>query len=158
MKSNLSLLAFILLFMICCDKENKNYYSFTNNTWENKDKINFNIEIKDSITNHSTNISLRHSTSYKYQNIIIFVHHYFNKTQLKTDTVDILLAQNNGRWRGTGKNNIKEIKHTYNKNNIYQKGTHVFELELAMREKNSLEIKKLEDILDISLFLTEEND
>ena len=79
MKSNLSLLAFILLFMICCDKENKNYYSFTNNTWENKDKINFNIEIKDSILNHSTKISLRHNTSYKYQNIIIFVHHYFNQ-------------------------------------------------------------------------------
>ena len=77
-----------------------------------------------------------------------------------------MLAENDGKWIGKGKNDIKEITNTLRKRLIYQKGIHSFELELAMRKNDLLQddmILKgqspdyyLENISDIVIYLTKD--
>ena len=158
MKNSRLVWALMIILLISCEEGNKNYYSFSENNWKNKDLIKFNVVIDDSTRGYSTNISLRHTTSYKYQNIIMFVHHYFNNNKIEIDTVEIFIAESNGRWKGRGEGDIKEITHRYNNRGFFQKGTHSFELELAMREKDLLQINELDNISDISIYLTRDNE
>ena len=74
---------------------------------------------------------MRHTTSYKFQNIIVFAHQFFNDKKIKTDTLNIFLAEEGGRWLGKGKGGIKELDYTYKNNTIYRKGKHSFEVELV---------------------------
>ena len=54
-------------------------------------------------------LAIRHKTSYPYQNLIFFTHHYFENKKLSTDTLNIELASNSGKWYGKGKNDIREF-------------------------------------------------
>ena len=157
MKFLLTIFLFSILF-IGCQENNRNYYSFQDNKWNSKDLIKFNIDVLDSTKKYSTNIALRHTTSYKFQNIIVFTHQFFNDKKIKTDTLNIFLAEEGGRWLGKGKGGIKELDYTYKNNTIYRKGKHSFEVELAMRKQDLMEIKELHNISEISLYLLEENE
>ena len=87
----------------------------------------------------------------------MFWHHKDEKKKIMTDTIEINLMDDKGKPIGQGKNDIREIEKLINKKK-YLKGNHIFELELAMREKNNQKIKKLEDIKNISVYIQEDNE
>lgn len=147
--------SFIILIFVSC--EDRDYHTFSDKTWNSEERVQFDIEVEDSTAYYFTNISLRHTTSYKYQNIIMFSHHYFDGKKIKTDTVEILLSKKNGRWIGIGKNDIKEVTHTLKERSRYRQGTHRFVLELAMRKNELLKINELTDISDIVIYLTKDD-
>jgi len=134
-------------------------YHSCDNIWDSRDTICFK-EYVDTSYNYFINILLRNTTSYEYQNIIFFNHHYFNNNFIETDTIDILLAENDGRWIGgnIAESNLIEILYTYNKKSFYEEGEHYFKLELAMRENTSYQIDRLENIDSISISLIKEED
>ena len=74
------------------------------------------------------------------------------------NTIELLLAEDNGKWIGKGKSNIKEFSTTILSPKTYQNGLHSFSLELAMRDNTSTELEKLDGISDISFYLTTENE
>jgi gliding motility-associated lipoprotein GldH len=134
-------------------------YHSCDNIWDSRDTICFK-EYVDTSYNYFINILLRNTTSYEYQNIIFFNHHYFNNNFIETDTIDILLAENDGRWIGgnIAESNLIETLYTYNKKSFYEEGEHYFKLELAMRENTSYQIDRLENIDSISISLIKEED
>jgi gliding motility-associated lipoprotein GldH len=134
-------------------------YNFPDNIWDSRDTICFK-EYVDASNNYFINISLRNTTSYKYQNIIFFNHHYFNNNFIETDTIDILLAENDGRWMGRNisESNLKEILYTHNNKVSYEVGEHYFKLELAMRDNTSYQIDSLANIASFSISLIKEED
>lgn len=144
----------ILIVFSACESTNNNYYTFPESKWSAKKIVNFDITTKDSLQQTMTNISIRHNTSYKYQNIIFFLHHSFNEKIISTDTIELLLAQDDGRWIGIGKSNIREFSKTLSPPKTYQNGIHSFSLELAMRDNTSVELESLCGITDISLYLS----
>lgn len=158
MKGKLWRWSFIILVLVSCEELGREYYSFSDKAWNSEEEVQFDIEVNDSTPQYFTNVSLRHTTSYKYQNIIMFIHHYFDNKKVKTDTVDIYLAEDNGKWIGKGKNDIKEITYKLEKKSTYQKGIHSFKLELAMRKNELLKIDELKNISDIVIYLTKEDD
>ena len=137
---------------------NISYHSFPDSSWNYQDDIKFHITTEDSTQVRISNISIRHNTSYKYQNIIFFLHHSFKENLISTDTINFDLTEDDGKWKGLGKSNIKELTTTILTPKIYQNGLHSFSLELAMRDNTSTELEKLDGISDISFYLTTENE
>ena len=156
-KKNIILLVIIFILFGCYKSQKINYHTFLKNTWFEKDKIEFSQKISDSSKIYSLYISIRHTTEYRYDNIIMFLHHKDEKKNIMTDTIEINLMDDKGKPIGLGKNDIREIEKLINKKK-YLKGNHIFELELAMRKKNNKKIKKLEHIKNISVYIQEENE
>ena len=153
MKSRFLTYLFFIVIISSCNKEKIGYHSFVNQVWNSEDKISFDIIIEDTVRLYCLSFSLRHTTSYQYQNIIFFTHHYFNNDKISTDTVNLELALNDGNWTGKGKSDIREFNYPYKVDQKYNKGNHTFRLELAMRDNNSLSLKSLEGMSDISLYV-----
>ena len=141
------------------EETNNSFHHFSDNIWDIRDTICFK-EYVDTSTNYFINISLRNTTSYEYQNIIFLNHHYFNNNFIETDTIDILLAENDGRWMGRNisESNLKEILYTHNNKVSYEVGEHYFKLELAMRDNTSYQIDSLANIASFSISLIKEED
>ena len=158
MKSNIFTYSIIFILLFSCESENTHYHSFTDSSWNYQDDIKFDIITEDSTQVRISNISIRYNTSYKYQNIIFFLHHSYKENIISTDTIELLLAEDNGKWIGKGKSNIKELSTTTLSPKKYQNGTHYFSLELSMRDNSSIELEKLNGISDISFYLTTENE
>ena len=153
MKSRFLTYLFFIVIISSCNKEKVGYHGFVNQVWNSEDKISFDIIIEDTVRLYCLSFSLRHTTSYQYQNIIFFTHHYFNNDKISTDTINLELALNDGNWIGRGKSDIREFNYPYKLDQKYSKGNHTFKLELAMRENNSLSLKSLEGMSDISLYV-----
>ena len=158
MKSNIFIYSIILILFFSCESEKIHYYSFPDSDWNSQKIVKFDITTEDSTQVRISNISIRHNTSYKYQNIIFFLHHSYKENIISTDTIELLLAEDNGKWIGKGKSNIKEFSTTTLSPKTYQNGIHSFFLELSMRDDSSVELEKLNGVSDISFYLTIENE
>ena len=158
MKSNVFTYSVICILLFSCESKNIHYHSFLDSSWNSGENIKFDITTKDSTQVRTSNISIRHNTSYKYQNIIFLLHHSFKENLILTDTINFDLAEDDGRWIGVGKSNIKEITKTILTPKTYQNGLQSFSLELAMRDNASNKIEKLNNISDVSFYLSSTNE
>ena len=77
---------------------------------------------------------------------------------IESERIELLLAEDNGRWVGVGKSNIREFTTTILTPKTYQNGLQSFSLELAMRDNTSIELEKLNGISDILFYLSTENE
>ena len=153
MKSKLFIYSFILIVIFSCAKEKIKYHNFKEDVWSSNNIIKFDINFEDTTRLYCLDFSIRHNTRYPYQNIIFFTHHFFNNQKISTDTINVDLAQKDGKWYGSGKSDIRELSGiNYSVDQFYEKGVHTFEIELAMREKNNIKINKLPHISAISLY------
>lgn len=154
MKNRIYIYLFLIIILSSCDKEKIEYYSFPEKIWNSEERVKFNINIEDTTRLYSLGFSIRHTTSYTYQNIIFFKHHYYNDLKIATDTCNIDLADFTGKWHGKGKRDIRELSSTdFQAAQFYKKGVQTYELELAMRDNNNIKINELNHISDISLFI-----
>ena len=158
MKSNIFIHSIIFILLFSCESEKKHLYSFPDSSWNSQQIVKFDITTDDSTQVRISNISIRHNTSYEYQNIIFFLHHFYKENIISTDTIELLLAEDNGRWMGKGKSNIREFLTTILIPKTYQNGLQSFSLELAMRDNISTELEKLNNISDILFYLSTENE
>ena len=151
---NLFLIGTIVIFISCNNSiVFEKYITFENQEWNTDSLLSFGYTITDTISTYKLVLNVRHSVEYEYQNLFLFV-----KSDSSTDTIELLLAEDNGKWTGKGKSNIKEFSTTILSPKIYQNGLHSFSLELAMRDNTSTELEKLNGISDISFYLTTENE
>ena len=158
MKNKIFIYPIIIFFFFSCEGEKTHHYSFLESNWNSKQIVKFDITTNDSTQARTSNISIRHNDSYKYQNIIFYLNHSYKENIISTNTIELLLAEDNGKWIGKGKSNIKEFSATILTPKTYQNGLHTFSLELAMRDNYSTELEKLEGISDIAFYLTTENE
>ena len=149
MKKELVYFFLIGVFFNSCDLEKSYYHTFPKKNWISKEKILFNFSIEDSLSDYSKSITIRHTTDYKYQNIIFLTNFYYQNKHLKKDTLNVFLADDSGKWKGIGKTKNREYNHELFSRKKYKKGDYSLELELAMRDINSLEIDTLKHVSDI---------
>tara|TARA_B110000196_G_C20980669_1_gene583244 strand:+ start:41 stop:520 length:480 start_codon:yes stop_codon:yes gene_type:complete len=159
MKNNIFIYPIIfLLLLFSCKGEKTHYYSFLDSNWNSQQIVKFDITTKDPTQVRISNISIRHNTSYKYQNIFFPLHHSFKETLISTDTINFDLTEDDRKWIGKGKSNIREFTRKILTPKTYQNGIQSFYLELAMRDNTSKEIEKLNNISDISFYLSSANE
>ena len=82
MKKNRYLFLFVVLFS--CSTEALKYHDFKQNTWKSEERVSFEFNFEDSSGQHDLELAVRHQTSYPYQNLILFAHHYFENKKLST--------------------------------------------------------------------------
>lgn len=131
-----TLILFPMLF-VSCDKNvvADMYQHIDNSIWTWDDVKNFPFEIDDTIAEHDILIQLRHTTDYPMSNLYIFVEVTGPSGQFLRDTINYILAEPDGQWKGKGNGNIRELRYMYRRQTIFPEvGTYSISLEQAMRE------------------------
>ena len=114
--------------------------------WINTNVPYFNVTINDTSAAHNIYINVRNSGKYRYSNLYLFITTKAPNGNTLKDTMDIILADNRGKWLGKGLGDIYFNQILYKKNIRFPyRGIYTFQIEQAMREDT------LHDITDIGL-------
>ena len=115
-----------------------------NSSWPLTEQVCFNVEIADTLSLNNFYLNIRHTTDYKYSNIFLFLNIGFPDGNNSRDTIELTLADIDGRWFGEGMGKIKESQILINKGIVFpEAGNYTFCFEQAMR---TVELKGIEDI------------
>ena len=150
----LVLIGTIVMFISC----NNNivfddYKTFKNQTWNADSGIVFGYSVIDTTSKNQLVIKVRHTTNYEFQNLFLFV------TAEKIDTLELLLANKEGKWLGKGIGDVREVEFVYRKDKVFaKKGEVTFEIEQAMRYGELEKIQHLNNIKAIGLSIQKQND
>ncbi len=114
--------------------------------WDVKNKINFEVDIKDTLMLHNFYINVRNSDGYPFSNLFLFIKTTNPDGYAKMDTFEVVLADDNGKWTGSGIGDLWDNQRLWKTNVRFPKsGKYTFTYEQAMRN----EILPL--ILDVGL-------
>ena len=150
----LVLIGTIVMF-ISCDNNIvfDDYKTFENQTWDADSIIIWDYSVIDTISQNQLVIKVRHTTDYEFQNLFLFV-----KAE-KTDTLELLLANKEGKWLGKGIGDVREVEVAYRKDKVFaKKGDFTFEIEQAMRYGKLEKIQQLKNIEAIGLSVQKQDD
>ena len=90
---------------------------------------------------------IRHTTNYRFQNLFLFT-----EIQGEKDTLEISLSEKNGKWKGRGFGDVKELKIKIANNIRFGKEpASCFSFEQAMRYQDLQKINELQEILAIGI-------
>ena len=101
----------ILFLLLSCDS-NRLYeknISIDNTVWEVSNKPSFKYENTNADKKVNLKINVRHSSSYQFSNLWLFINIINPVGELERDTLECVLAQKNGKWLGNGLADIKHI-------------------------------------------------
>jgi len=147
------LLPCLMYFITSCDSRviYDNTKSFTDDVWKSNQVIRFDVPMEDTENIYKFYLNLRHTTSYHYANIFLFISTTFPDGTIARDTVECILADPSGRWVGKGISNIRDNQVLLRRGLRFpQKGKYIFEFEQAMREP------ELKGVMDIGLRIARE--
>ncbi len=144
-------LGFCALANSCMDKN----YVFDQNVeipnakWVASDKAILKLNVSDTVSQHNFYINVRNTEAYPYRNLYVFVKTIFPNQKVKKDTVGIILADNTGKWLGSGSGFLSSSQHLSN-TILYQynkrfpiPGEYRFEIEQAMRTDTLVGIQNI---------------
>ena len=116
----------------------REYRTFEENEWHAKDKAVFEMDITDTQSLNNISLMVRHADGYPFSNIYLFVITSYPDGAVKTDTMEVMLANNKGEWQGDGAGDIFDLKVPIKKNVRFPlSGHYKFEFTQAM-EANPL--------------------
>jgi gliding motility-associated lipoprotein GldH len=122
------------------------YVSIPNSTWNASEQAQFEVNILDTTAQYDFYINIRNTASYPYSNLFLFINTFFPDGRASRDTVEIFLADKEGKWLGEGSGNIYDNRVLFKRNVIFPlSGTYRFEVEQAMRQES------LPEIMDVGL-------
>ena len=121
-------------------------------TWHRDSVVKFEVTIDNIASTYESAILVRNSGDYDYQNIWLFVTEIAPDSTSHRDTIQYYLADNYGRWLGSGIGSLYTNLYYYKEEMRYsQVGTYTYIIEQAMREDG------LKGITNIGLQITEKN-
>jgi len=129
------------------------YKAFENQTWNADSIIVLDYSVIDTISQNRLIIKVRHTIDYEFQNLFLFI-----KAE-KTDTLELLLANKEGKWLGKGIGDVREVEVLYRKDKVFpKKGNFTFEIEQAMRYGELEKIQRLNNIKAIGLSIQKQDE
>ena len=143
----------ILLTLFSCDSNmvyEKNI-PIEKTVWNISQKPYFKYNNTDTISKMNIKVNVRHSSSYPFSNLWLFINTIDPKGAFKTDTMECILAQKDGKWLGSGLGNIWDIQCQFKSYRLLKQGIYTFEIEQAMRHGDLAKIEQLPGIMEIGL-------
>jgi len=123
-----------------------------NGHWFKDNPKEFDVTISDSLTTYNFYLNVRHTTDYRYSNLYLFLQTRFPNGNLTRDTLQLILANNEGKWLGKGWGSVKEDQILLKHNLRFPfKGNYKFTIWQAMRADT------LKGIRDIGLRIERTN-
>ncbi len=137
-KRKILLLLLNSLFLLSCT-DKVVYSDFTNIDpvgWDKDEPILFSFPIPDTINSYDILFHLRHQDNYPYQNMWLFVTTKEASFAAQTDTIEIFLADERGRWLGDGRNGHIRMPVQYEHNyHFTDTGTYMISVRQGMRSE-----------------------
>ena len=148
-----------LFLLLSCDSSRlyEKNISIDNTVWELSNKPSFEYDNTYAHKKVNLKINVRHSSSYQYSNLWLFINIIDPEGELKKDTIECVLAQKNGKWLGHGLADIRYVQCQFKNYTLSKIGTYTFEIEQAMRYGDLAKIEKLEGIMEIGLRIEKMN-
>lgn len=149
------LLFFVTLvtFLISCDSSGvfDQYKSLKGSSWSMDEPVVFEFQIQDTLSKNDLFINIRNNADYSYSNLFIITHLDFPNGKKIVDTLEYEMADNKGRFLGSGISEIKESKLFYKEGKVFEaSGDYKISIKQAMRSNGSVEgIKELNGITDV---------
>lgn len=107
-----------------------------NPTWHADSVARFEIVIEDTTLDYQSGILIRNSGDYAYQNLWLFVTEIAPDSTITCDTVEYYLADNYGRWLGSGIGSLYTNIYYYKEDLRYsQEGVYTYEIRQGMRDE-----------------------
>jgi len=135
---NLFALLLSFLLLTACDNNRifEENISIPNKEWKVDYIPTFEFEIQDTTLFYNFYINLRNNTDYPYSNLYLFVNSHLPDGSSATDTLEVFLANREGKWLGKGLGKIKESRFFLRQHLVFpRKGKYAIEIEQAMRTK-----------------------
>jgi gliding motility-associated lipoprotein GldH len=102
--------------------------------WKSSNKLNFEVEILDSIINHDVYLTIRHDDAYQFNNLFVFLTTTYPNGKQSIDTIECVFADAKGKWQGDGAGDLWDNKIALKKNVKFPyKGKYQFTFEQGMR-------------------------
>jgi len=131
-----SLVLLLILLLISCDSDMvyNQYIQSEDGLWRWQDAKEFHIDMADTVSLHNIYIQVRHTVDYPLSNLYMFVNVKGPSGQHLKDTVNMVVANPDGKWVGRGTGNLRELRLLYRRDTKFsQPGTYIFTLEQGMR-------------------------
>jgi len=150
----LVLIAIIVMFTSCDSSiVFDEYKSFENQNWNTDSVVFFNYAVFDTTSENTIKIKLRHTVEYEFQNLFLFI-----ETDVM-DTIELMLANKEGMWFGSGIGDVREFEFEYKNKKLFSKrGNYSFKIEQAMRYGVAEKIQVLNNVLAVGLSIEKQNE
>jgi gliding motility-associated lipoprotein GldH len=141
-------LLLVVLAFAACDgnrifEENQ---SIPETGWDVANVVKYDVNIADPAVPANFYINVRQADGYPYQNIFLFIKTVFPNGKQSNDTLDCLLADEKGKWLGSGIGDIYDNQIPFKRNVRFPlAGTYHFEIQQGMR------VEKVPLIMDVGL-------
>ena len=117
--------------------------------WNQDNIISYLIPVEDTVNQYEISLLIRNEARYEYSNLFLFINTTAPSGLGIRDTVEIRMADESGKWYGTGIGGKYTLKIPFKTRVIFpQKGNYRIEIEQGMRDP------ELEFISDIGLIVT----
>jgi len=110
--------------------------SIDSNGWHYQDKITFHHNFSDTTILYDIFLNVRNNIEYPFSNFIVFFETEFPDGRIFRDTIETILADRTGKWKGRGFGNIKSNSFHFRRDVWFPlEGDYSFTIEHAMREE-----------------------
>ncbi len=132
------LFVFVLLSIVLISCEKNIFFQETQKIkgekWTASQPCIFKVGVSDINRSYDFYINIRNTTDYKYSNIFFFLTTSFPGGTSSVDTLEVNLAQPDGKWLGTGFGRLKYLRVPIKTAVRFRKlGTYKFSFQQAMR-------------------------
>jgi len=134
---NLAIIVLSSLLLTACNTNTlySSYQSVDINGWQMDSVLRFDIPVTDTTSACNVILHVRHTDSYPYQNMWLFISEgtKTNEGVTKTDTIEFYLADDRGQWLGNG-HAIKDMPVLYRENVRLTDSIYTLQIQQGMRE------------------------
>ena len=142
----LSLFAIFVIYSCDPDRVYEKNSKIPDGIWYRDNIIRFELLIEDTISSHNLYVNVRNASLYPMSNLYLFITTTAPSGHAIRDTLEVILADDKGKWLGSGLGDIWDLQQLYKENvRFAQRGKYSFDYEQAMRTE------KLPFILDVGL-------
>lgn len=145
-KANIFVFSFLCVVLFsACEKQPfyEKGYSFEKNTWTQRVKPRFVIDVKDISKPYTFMVTVRTTTDYKYSNLWMYMNTVTPDGQKGREPFQMIITNPDGTWTGKKTGTVVETSLFFKKRKLPKKGKYVFIIEQGITEA------EVDQILDI---------
>lgn len=104
--TKLQIRGLVLLFLVITSCSNREVFSefrsFPQGKWDQQEALRFEVPVKDVSAHYDIFFEIRNNNEYPFRNIWLFVNYQTPRKELRSDTLQVELADAYGKWYGKG--------------------------------------------------------
>ena len=137
MKNKIILAVFLSILFVACTSNDVyfQYKSVTPKGWSKDSLLTFDINITDTTSAYDVYVNVRNRGEYPYQNLWLFLSKTAPDSIQTKDSIECYLADQHGKWLGSGIGSVMEMPVLYRQNVHFKKaGIYKYKIVHGMRD------------------------